>query len=243
MKILLVDDDRDLVGLLRYALQLEGNTILSAYDGEAALRTFLAEAPDLVILDIMMPKRSGLEVLRDIRREAQVPVIMLTALNDEETAVSALRAGADDYVTKPFRLREFKARVEALQRRNRIWNRSDGKYSSIMSYGDVTLDPRGRSVTVGGQPINLTRTEFAMLQYLMINRDTVVSVGDIMANVWQYDANEGDDVVKVTVSRLRRKIEQDPSHPRYIFNVPGVGYVFKQKANSFDPLQLAPEES
>ncbi len=242
MKILLVDDDRDLVDLLRYALQREGHTIVTAYDGEAALRTFLAESPDLVILDIMMPKRSGFDVLQDIRRAGQVPVVMLTALSDEETAVKALRAGADDCVSKPFRLREFKARVEALQRRNRIWNRTEDKYRAVMSYGDVTLDPRGRSVIVGGQPVNLTRTEFAMLQYLMINRDTVVSVSDIIANVWQYDANEGDDVVKVTISRLRRKMEQDPSRPRYILNVPGVGYIFKQKVNSCDSLQFASEQ-
>jgi DNA-binding response OmpR family regulator len=230
MKILLADDDRDLVDLLRYSFQRDGYAVVTAFDGEAALRVLEIESPDVVVLDMMMPKRSGMDVLHEMRRSSQVPIIILTALGDEEHAVSALRAGADDYVTKPFRPRELRARVEVSLRRARVWDMARRKQGGSITCGEVTLDPQRREVTVAGRPVQLTRIEFTMLHYLMLNRDIVVSVSDILANVWNYAADQNEDVVKVTVSRLRRKLEADPSHPCYIITVPGAGYMFKYKA-------------
>jgi DNA-binding response OmpR family regulator len=226
-KILLVDDDRDLVGILRYAFQKDGYTVVAAYDGEAGLRAIKAEAPDIVLLDLMMPHASGMEVLEGLRRFKKVPVIVLTALGDEDNVVSALELGADDYVVKPFRPRELKARVQALARRGQ--SKADGNeaLSVPLVHGGVRLDPRSHEVAVDARPVPLTRTEFALLQYLMTNHDTVIRVPEIVDNVWGYEGEESDEVVKVTILRLRRKLEPDPANPRYIINVPGMGYKFQ----------------
>lgn len=225
MRVLLADDDRDLVDLLRYAFQREGYTVLVAYDGEAAWHSITADAPDLVILDMMMPKRDGMQVLKLLRdSRLTVPVIVLTALGDEDNIVSALQLGADDYVVKPFRPRELRARAQSLLRRNRERSGGPDKASAAIQAGALALDSSSREVTVDGAPVQLTRTEFNLLHYLLLNRNLVVNLGDIVANVWGYDAEENDEVVKVTVSRLRRKIEADPAQPRYIQTVPGVGY-------------------
>lgn len=226
-KILLVDDDRDLVGVLRYTFQREGYTVAAAYDGEAALRAIKAETPDIVILDLMMPRASGMEVLEGMRGYRNVPVIVLTALGDEENVVGALGLGADDYVVKPFRPRELKARAQALIRRSRGKVETRDAPSLPLAFGGVKLDPASREVAVGDRAVSLTRTEFALLQYLMTNHDTVIRVPELVDNVWGYEGDEGDEVVKVTVSRLRRKLEPDPANPRYIINAPGVGYKFQ----------------
>lgn len=226
-KVLLVDDDRDLVGVLRYTFQRDGYTVAAAYDGEAALRAIKAESPDIVILDLMMPRASGMEVLEGLRRYKNVPVIILTALGDEENVVSALGLGADDYVVKPFRPRELKARAQALIRRSRGKIETKDGQSMPLHLGEVRLDPSSREVAVGDRPVSVTRTEFALLQYLMANHDTVIKVPELVDNVWGYEGEESDEVVKVTVSRLRRKLEPDPAKPRYIVNVPGVGYKFQ----------------
>jgi two-component system response regulator VicR len=226
MKVLLADDDRDLINLLRYSFQRDGHSVRTAYDGEEALQMIRAETPDLLVLDLMMPKRNGMEVLKELRRSNSVPVIVLTALGDEDHVVDALKLGADDYLVKPFRPRELDARAQAIVRRSREQAGSKGNPSQPITLGDVALDPRTREVTVSGQPVQLTRTELSLLHYLMLNRNLVLTVSDIISNVWGYDADENDDVVKVTVSRLRRKLEADPSNPKHILNVPGVGYRF-----------------
>ncbi len=225
MKILLADDDRDLIDLLRYAFQRDGHSVVMAFDGEAALRMIQSESPDLVVLDLMMPKRDGMQVLKELRRSKNVPVIMLTALGDEDHVVDALQLGADDYLVKPFRPRELRARAQALLRRSRD-PLTSSKPAQPIEVGDVALDPGTRQVSVQGRPAQLSRTEFSLLHYLMLNRNVIVSPSDIIANVWGYEADENDQVVKVTVSRLRRKLETDPSNPQYIVNVPGVGYKF-----------------
>ena len=228
MNVLLADDDRDLVDLLRYAFQRDGYAVTTAFDGDSALRAFQTAPPDLLILDLMMPKRNGMEVLQALRGSSNVPVIVLTAMGDEDNMVNALQLGADDYLVKPFRPRELRVRAQALLRRSR--NRTEVQTFQPLTLGDVTLDPGAHEVTVAGQLVSLTRIEFALLQYLMINRDTVLSIPDIIANVWGYDADGNDEVVKVTISRLRRKVETDPSQPRYILNVPGVGYKFQNRS-------------
>jgi two-component system response regulator VicR len=228
-KILLADDDRDLVDLLRYTFQRDGYAVAMAYDGEMAVRAAQSELPDLVVLDLMMPKRNGMEVLGEIRRRANTPVIMLTALGDEEHVVHALEIGADDYLVKPFRPRELRARTQALLRRSQKTNAAPEKSPAPVVLGDIRIDPGSRAVTVVDRPVQLTRTEFDLLHCLMLNRDRIMSATDIIATVWGYNAEENDEVVKVNISRLRRKIESDPANPRYIVNVHGVGYKFQSK--------------
>lgn len=227
MKILLVDDDRDLIDLLRYSFQRDGYAVVMAFDGDAAVRLAQTESPDLVVLDLMMPKRNGLQVLKELRRSSDVPVIMLTALGDEDHVVEALQLGADDYLVKPFRPRELGARAQALLRRSRNRSLQRKRIPLPIRIGDVSLDPGTRHVTVGDRPVQLSRTEFSLLHYLMLNHNLTLGLSDIIANVWGYAADENAEVVKVTVSRLRRKIEHDPANPRYITNVPGVGYRFQ----------------
>ncbi len=230
MKVLLVDDDRDLVDLLRYSFQRDGYKVVMAFDGEAATHVFELESPDLVVLDLMMPKRSGMEVLKRIREESEVPVIVLTGVGDEDHLVNALEFGADDYLVKPFRPRELRARARALLRRNKTRVESHVKPTKPLVIGALTLDPLARQVSMGDKFLQLTSKEFALLHYLMLNRDVVLKVSDIMANVWGYDSASNDEVLKVTVYRLRHKIETDPAHPQYIVNVPGQGYTFRYKA-------------
>lgn len=224
MKILLADDDRDLVDMLRYVFQRDGYTVTTVLDGEAALRSFQVEAPDLIVLDILMPKRSGLDVLREIRRASKVPIIMLTSLGDEESTVNALDAGADDYLAKPFRPRELRARVKSLLRRG--LDQSENERSEPLLIGDIQLNARTLEVSVAGRSVNLTPTEFALLQHLMVNYERVSSASQIIESVWGFDSDGSEELVRVTVSRLRHKIEPDPATPRYIVTIPGFGYRF-----------------
>lgn len=229
MKVLLVDDDRDLVDLLSYTFQKTGYNVVTAFDGDMALNVLKSEVPDLMVLDLMMPKRDGMQVLKEARRDGDLPIIMLTALGDEDHVVGALELGADDYLVKPFRPRELRARAQSLLRRSRQSRATQNSPVSLV-IGDIKLDPNAREVTVAGELIQLTRTEFDLLYQLMRNRDCVIRSTDLIAHVWGYDADENDDVVKVNISRLRRKIEPDPAMPRYIVTAHGVGYKFQSKA-------------
>ena len=179
-----------------------------------------------MILDTQMPKRGGLDVLRAIRAQSRVPVMMLTVSADEESVVRALELGADDYMTKPFRLAELRARVRALLCRRHNWTGSPVSQKETVVCNDILLDPNRREVTVRREAVRLTPTEFSLLHYLMLNAGMVVHTNAILENVWGYDGDESDEVVRVTVSRLRRKIESDPANPQYIINSPGIGYKF-----------------
>ncbi|MGB8646488.1 MAG: response regulator transcription factor [Anaerolineae bacterium] len=224
-KILLADDDRDLVAVLRYTLQREGHSVAMAYDGQAALSAIQSETPDLVILDLVMPKKSGIQVLEELPRTRRMPILVLSALGDEENTVRALSAGADDFVSKPFRPRELAARVQALLRRA---GKTPSPESNLpLAVGPVRLDPGAREVRLGDKPLQLTRTEFALLHYLMLQANVVISTPELMAAIWGYESDAGDEVVKVTISRLRRKLEPDPANPQHIVNVPGAGYKFQ----------------
>jgi DNA-binding response OmpR family regulator len=227
MKILIADDDRDLVDWLGYSFRRDGHSVLTAYNGEAALRVFQTGAPDIIVLDLAMPQRSGMDVLQEIRRHSQVPIILLTGIGDEGHVVQGLHSGADDYVMKPFRPLELKARAAAILRRSSQGVQARAQALNPLMCGEITLDPRTRQVTVSGRPVKLTPTEFQVLEYLMVNQGTVVRLSDILANVWGYDADQGEDVVRLGISRLRHKVEPDPAHPHYIFNVPGHGYVIR----------------
>lgn len=224
MKVLLADDDYELTETLRYIFQREGYTVLIARDGLGAWNMFQIESPDLLILDNQMPKRTGLEVLRAVRAMSHVPVMMLTVASDETSIVRALELGADDYMSKPFGLGELRARARALLRRRHSWTEQPLKHKQVLTCNQLVLDPNTRLVTIEGEAIRLTPTEFSLLHYLMLNVGIVVNTGSILENVWGYGGEESDEVVRVTISRLRKKIEPNPLVPQYILNLPGVGY-------------------
>ena len=227
MRILLVDDDRELIDLLAFALKRAGLEPIAAYDGASAVRMFDERRPDLVVLDINLGISSGLDVLKDVRRRASLPVIMLTALDSEEDKVRGLEAGADDYLTKPFSHRELIARIRAqLRRSGQEWSGRRAPETRL-EVGSVVLDLAEHSVTKSGQQVSLTVTEFRLLHCLMTNAGTVVPTASLLKQVWGYNDPGGSDVVRVTVHRLRRKLELDPARPNLLHTIPGVGVLLK----------------
>ncbi len=226
MKVLVADADQESLDLAQRTFLPDRFIVLPALDGEAAARLFQDESPDLALLDLLLPKRSGLELLSDFRRRAFTPIIMLTPSDREDHALEALQQGADDYILKPLRPRELWARAHALLRRSKEWALAPGAPPRL-ELGNITLNGRTRQMAVEGRNVRLSRTEFALLEFLMLNHDRVVRSGELAANVWGYSGEHNQNVVKVAVSRLRRKLEPNPASPRYIINVPGVGYMFQ----------------
>ena len=220
----MVDDERAVRESLRRALELEGYEIELAADGNEALYRLESEAqPDAVILDVLMPGMDGLEVCRTIRRAGnRVPVLMLTARTQVEDRVEGLDAGADDYVTKPFALEELLARLRALLRRA-----ANGS-GEVMRFADLELDPGTREVTRDGEPIELTRTEFSLLELFMLNPRQVLSRSVIFERVWGYDFGYGSNSLDVYIGYLRRKTEAG-GKPRLIQTVRGVGYALRER--------------
>jgi two-component system response regulator VicR len=230
VRILLVDDDRELIDLLAFALRRGGLEPIAAYDAASALRLFDERRPDLVVLDINLGASSGLEVLRELRRRASLPVIMLTALDSEEDKVRGFEAGADDYLTKPFSHRELIARIRAqLRRSGQEWTAAKQAPETRFQVGSITLDLAEHSVRKSGQPLSLTVTEFRLLHCLMANAGTVVSTATLLKQVWGYQDPAASDVVRVTVHRLRRKLEQDPARPLLLHTIAGVGVLLKSE--------------
>jgi two-component system response regulator MprA len=223
VKILVVDDERAVRESLRRALELEGYEIELADDGIAALEALEANGePDAMILDILMPGLDGLEVARRLRREgSRLPILMLTARVEVDDRVAGLDAGADDYVTKPFALDELLARVRALLRRTH----EDG--TDKLGFADLELDPGTREVTRGGVPIDLTRTEFSLLELFMRNPRQVLTRSVIFERVWGYDFGFGSNSLDVYIGYLRRKTEAGDK-PRLIQTVRGVGYALRE---------------
>jgi two-component system, OmpR family, response regulator MprA len=223
MKILVVDDERAVRDSLRRALELEGYEIELAADGSEALyRLEGSEEPDAMILDVLMPGVDGLEVCRRLRGSgSKLPVLMLTARTEVEDRVAGLDAGADDYVTKPFALEELLARVRALLRR------TGDEEGDVVRFGDLELDPTTREVTRGGRPIELTRTEFSLLELFMRNPRQVLTRTIIFERVWGYDFGYASNSLDVYIGYLRRKTEAD-GEPRLIHTVRGVGYALRE---------------
>ena len=226
-KILVVDDEASIVTMLAYNLKKEGYDVVTAEDGEVALEKFESENPDLLLLDIMMPKMDGYEVCRKIREKSNVPIIMLTARADEVDKVVGFEMGADDYVTKPFGNRELIARVKANLRRSDIApvtnNEKDG---NNQVYGDLNIDFDRYEVTKRGEVINLTLREFELLTFLATQTPTIFTRENLLEKVWGYEYFGDVRAVDVTIRRLREKIEDDPSKPKYIVTKRGVGYYF-----------------
>jgi heavy metal response regulator len=222
MRILLVEDDKKVASFIRKGLEEEGYAVDVAADGEAGLFMGLDRLHDLIILDVMLPKKPGFQVLRELRQaKAATPVLMLTARDTVEDKVQGLDAGADDYLTKPFVFAELLARVRALLRR-----RAETR-SPRLQVADLVLDPATRSVTREGQPITLTNREFALLEYLMRNAGRVLTRTAITEHVWDYDFDSGTNVIDVYVNYLRKKI--DAGHePKLLHTVRGAGYVLRE---------------
>ena len=225
-RVLIVDDDQVIIKLLRANLQAEGCQTVTAMDGAEALQTIEKELPDLVILDIMMPKVDGFEVLRRLRERSQMPVIMLSVREEMADKVKCLDLGADDYITKPFGVDELMARVKAVFRRSKTAG-SVPRQSSFTS-GDLQINLVARQVTVASKEVRLTPTEYSLLQELVLNAGKVLPYSYLLHTVWGPEYRQEREYLHVFVGHLRAKLEPDPAKPRYIITVPGVGYRFKQ---------------
>ena len=225
--VLIVEDEKNIVDIVRFNLQREGFKVLEAYDGEAGLEMAREENPDLILLDVMLPKMIGFDVCRALREEgSNVPVIILTAREEEADKVLGLEIGADDYITKPFSMRELMARVKANIRRTAML-RSDAPTSAMDTGTGLVINTDTYQASKGGKVIDLTQREYELLTFLASHPGKVYSRIDLMEQVWNY-GYVGDDVrtVDVTVRRLREKIEDDPASPAYILTRRGVGYYF-----------------
>jgi len=224
-KILVVDDESAILQTLRFNLERSGYTVVTATDGRTAIGIAQREQPDLIILDIMLPVLDGIEACKEIRKFSTVPIIMLTAKDQEIDKVLALELGADDYVTKPFALHEFLARVKARLRRQ---NASQLAHDEALELGDIALDPSRQSLKVAGQPVALAPKEFALLRVLMENHGRVVTRQTLLDKVWGYDFEGEQQTVSVHIRWLREKIERDSRNPRHIITVRSRGYMFKE---------------
>jgi DNA-binding response OmpR family regulator len=218
--ILVVDDEPQIVRLLRAYLEETGFRVVIASDGEQALYVARHEKPDLVVLDLLMPRMDGLEFTRRIRRERDVPIIMLTARAEETDRIVGLELGADDYITKPFSPREVIARVRAVLRRAQ----APPEPPSVLRTGPLIMDRATHTVTVSGQPVNLTPTEFGILESLMTTPGRVFRRDELLETVQGVAFEAYERTVDAHIKNLRRKIEPDPAHPRYVLTVRGIGY-------------------
>jgi DNA-binding response OmpR family regulator len=225
--ILLVDDEDSVQKLLSYPLERDGFRVLAAKDGEEALAKFAQEPVDLVVLDLMLPKLDGLEVCKRLRAQSTVPIIMLTARDDELDKVLGLELGADDYITKPFSIREFRSRVRALLRRASLPAQQDRRESERIETEGLIVDPARRSVEVRGAPVQLTYVEFELLRTLAANPGRVFSRRQLLEALWGDSSYREPRTIDVHVRHLREKLETDASEPEFILTVRGAGYRFR----------------
>ncbi|MEW5919506.1 MAG: response regulator [Bacillota bacterium] len=223
-KILVVDDEKPIAEILQYNLEEEGFHVLVAHDGEEALRLAFAARPDLILLDIMLPYIDGFSLCRKIRDKMDVPIIMLTARETEVDKVLGLELGADDYVTKPFSMRELLARVRAALRRVKMQD----KVPALLTCGEISLDPDRMECKKGDRAIDLTYREFNLMIFLMNHAGYVFSREKLLQEVWGYDYLGDERTVDVTVRRLREKIEDDPGNPLYLCTRRGAGYYLRR---------------
>ena len=230
-RVLIVEDEKNIVDILRFNMNREGYETIEAYDGETGLALARAEKPDLILLDVMLPKMIGFDVCRALREEGDnVPVIILTAREEEEDKILGLEIGADDYITKPFSMRELIARVRANIRRTAMNAGAGAEERGMSAGGGLTIDPETNQVYKHGVLIELTQREYELLTFLASHPDKVFSRVDLMEQVWNY-GYVGDDArtVDVTVRRLREKIEDDPGSPTYILTRRGAGYYYSAR--------------
>jgi two-component system response regulator RegX3 len=223
--VLVVEDEQSLREPLVYILQREGFEVLEAADGPSALIEWQNGSPDLILLDLMLPGMSGVDVCREIRTRSNVPIIMVTAKDSEVDKVVGLEIGADDYVVKPYSTRELLARIKAVLRRGAAPDSNETR--SVLEAGPVRLDTERHAVTVNGQPVTLPLKEFELLEYLMDNTNRVLTRGQIIDRVWGSNYYGDTKTLDVHVKRIRSKIEPDPANPKFIMTVRGLGYKFE----------------
>jgi len=224
-RVLVVDDEKLIVKGIRFSLEQDGMEVDCAYDGEEALQYARSNQYDIVLLDLMLPKLSGLEVCQQIREFSAVPIVMLTAKGEDMDKILGLEYGADDYITKPFNILEVKARIKAIMRRT-IKKQDSKVRPSIVEEGDMKLDLEGKRVYIAGREINLTTKEFDVLELLVTNPNKVFSRESLLKIVWGSDYPGDVRTVDVHIRRLREKIEENPSEPKYVHTKWGIGYYY-----------------
>ena len=229
MKILVVDDEKLLVKGIKFNLENEGYTVDVGYDGEMAVSMARTGNYDLIILDLMMPQKDGLEACQEIREFSTVPIIMLTARSEKADLLMGFESGADDYVTKPFDIMVLKARVRALLRRASMAQTSAQEPAATLQRGHISIDVERRTAYKNGVPVELTMKEFDLILFLMRNPGRVYSREALLDLVWGYEYQGDTRTVDVHIRRLREKLELDPAHPDYIATKWGVGYYFSEK--------------
>jgi two-component system response regulator RegX3 len=223
-KILLVEDEEAIADSIGYSLESEGFEVVTAEDGVAGLTAARSACPDLILLDLMLPRLSGLDLCQTLRKESSIPIIMLTAKTEEVDRVVGLELGADDYVTKPFSTRELIARIRAVLRRAKGASHDDNQM--ILQAGEVSVDLARRRVTIGEKPIHLPLKQFELLRILITHQDKVLTREHLFHSIWDSDSAYDTGTLDVHIRWLRERIEKDPGHPQYIHTVRGVGYKF-----------------
>ncbi len=226
--ILVVDDDKEIVNAIEIYLSQEGYNIIKAYDGEEALEKLKENEIHLIILDIMMPNKDGIETLQEIRKDKTIPIIMLSAKSEDYDKISGLNTGADDYVTKPFNPLELIARVKSNIRRYVDFSNSNisnkNKNERILSTGTLEINDETKQVTVDGKEIKLTATEYNILKFLLENKGKVYSIEQIYENVWNEESYGAENIIAVHIRHIREKIEINPKEPKYLKVIWGIGY-------------------
>ena len=225
-RILVVEDEKAIADILEFNLKKEGYSVICAYDGEDGLSKAQDENPDLILLDVMLPKLDGFEVCKRVRSTSNVPIIMLTAREEEVDKVLGLELGADDYITKPFSMRELMARIKANVRRTLKPSDESVSDGEKLIFGNITINLRSLEVRKSGTHVELTPREFDLIKFLATQPNKVFSREELMASVWKYDYYGDLRTVDVTVRRLREKIEDNPAEPRRIITRRGAGYMF-----------------
>ena len=225
-KVLIADDEAPIREILKIYCEKEGFDVIEAADGAEAILKVQSEKPDIIILDIMMPVLDGLEVCKQVRKMSDIPIIMLTAKDDDDDRILGLEIGADDYITKPFNILEVKARIKAIIRRAGS-NQNKQEKAKTVEVGELKLDCEGRRVFISGKEINLTAKEFDVLELLVFNPNKVYSRENLLNIVWGYEYPGDVRTVDVHIRRLREKIEANPSEPKYVHTKWGVGYYFQ----------------
>lgn len=225
-RVLVVDDEKLIVKGIRFSLEQDGMEVDCAYDGEEALEAAKKKEYDVVLLDVMLPVLNGFEVCQQIREFSNMPIIMLTAKGDDMDKILGLEYGADDYITKPFNILEVKARIKAIMRRS-TKKQAEESQAKVITYKELKIDCESRRVYVSGKEVNLTAKEFDLLELLIFNPNKVYSRENLLNIVWGYDYPGDERTVDVHIRRLREKIEDNPSEPKFIHTKWGVGYFFQ----------------
>jgi two-component system response regulator VicR len=227
-RILIIEDETSISDIIKFNLEKEGYRVDTAYDGQNGLRKALEEAPDLILLDVMLPLMDGFEVCKRVRETSNTPILMLTAKEEEVDKVLGLELGADDYVTKPFGMRELIARIKANIRRTDVLADKLNAPADVQAFGNLEIDMNRYEARKNGTALDLTLREFELLKYLAEREDRVFSREQLLEEVWGYEYYGDIRTVDVTVRRLREKLEDDPSDPQYIMTKRGIGYHFKR---------------